>query len=69
MAITAYSPASSQVLMGLSTDAKPTNVAPGTRFLETNTGAVFLFYNSGSWQQVALIATSGWTESGLSVGI
>jgi hypothetical protein len=70
MAITAYSPATSQVLMGLSTDTKPTNVALGTRFLETNTGKVFLFLNDGStWLQVALIPTSGWTETGLSVGI
>ncbi|MGA7539857.1 MAG: hypothetical protein WBW93_13940 [Steroidobacteraceae bacterium] len=67
MAIVQYYPASAAVLMGLSTDTKPTNVAPGTRFLETDTGKVWMFYNTGTWTQVALIPTSGWTEPAVQI--
>lgn len=70
MAITTYNPAASLVLMGLSTDTKPTSgVAPGTRFLATDTGAVYMFYNTGAWVQVALVAQSAWTETGIAIAL
>ena len=69
MAITLYNPTSAQAFMGLSADTKPANVAAGSRFLETDTGKVFLFYNTGVWTQVAAIALSGWTETGISVSL
>ena len=70
MAITAYNPAASLVLMGLSTDTKPTSgIAPGTRFLQTDNGAVFMFYNTGAWVQVALIAQSAWNETGIAISL
>jgi hypothetical protein len=58
MAIVQYYPAAAGVLMGLSTDTKPTNVAPGTRFLQTDNGLVFMFYNTGAWTQVGTIAST-----------
>lgn len=69
MTIAAYNPASSQVLLGLSTDTKPTtDLALGTRFVETDSGKVFLFTNAASpWLQIALIPTSSFTEAGISV--
>jgi hypothetical protein len=67
MAISEYYPTSSLVLMGLSTDTMPVNVAPGTRFLQTDTGAVFMFYNTGVWTQVSAIPTSGFTEPAITL--
>jgi hypothetical protein len=55
--------------MGLSSDTKPKNVPPGSRFLETDTGKVFLLYNTGTWTQVAAIATSAWTETGVAISL
>jgi hypothetical protein len=49
MAIAQYNPATSVTLMGLSTDPKPTNMPPGTRFFETDTGNNFMFYNTREW--------------------
>jgi hypothetical protein len=69
MAISTYNPANSLAFMGLSTDTKPTNVAAGSRFLETDTGKVFLLYNTGTWTQVALIPTSSFTETGIAVAV
>lgn len=62
MAVTQYYPASAAAFMGLSTDTKPMNVAPGSRFIETDTGKVWMLYNTGVWTQVATIPTSAWTE-------
>lgn len=69
MTVTAYNPTSALALMGLAADTKPTNVAPGSRFLETDSGKVFLFLNTGTWLQVALIPTSSFTETGVSVSL
>jgi hypothetical protein len=69
MTISTYNPANSLAFMGLSTDTKPTNVASGSRFLETDTGNVFMFYNTGSWTQVATIPSSGWTETGIAIAL
>lgn len=55
--------------MGLSTDTKPANVAFGSRFIETDTGKVWMYYNTATWAQVAAIATSGWTETGISISL
>lgn len=65
MAITRYHPANTLVLMGLSTDAMPTNCAPGTRFLQTDLGKVFMFYNTGAWVQVATIAAANASAVGI----
>jgi hypothetical protein len=67
MAISKFNPANALAFMGLSTDTKPTGVAPGSRFLETDTGKVWMYYNTNVWTQVALIPTSGFTEAGISV--
>jgi hypothetical protein len=67
LAITQYFPASALALMGLSTDTKPTNVAPGTKFLQTDNGEIFMFYNTGVWTQVAQIPTSGFTEPAINL--
>lgn len=69
MAVLQYFPASASVFMGLSTDTKPTNVAAGSRFLETDTGKVWMLYNTGTWTQVALIASSSWTETGIAISL
>jgi hypothetical protein len=58
MAVTSYNPASALVLMGLAADTKPTDIAPGSRFLETDTGKIWVFYNTGSWVQVATISAT-----------
>lgn len=57
MAINQYFPMQAIVYMGLSTDTKPANVPPGSRFIETDTltsggPSVFLFLNTGVWTPV-----------------
>lgn len=55
VSINTYSPGNSLVYMGLSSDTKPT--APiGSKFIETDTGKVFLYYNTATWTQVGVIA-------------
>lgn len=65
MAITRYHPANSLVLMGLSTDTMPTTYPPGTRFLQTDLGKVFMFYNTGAWVQVGTVAAANAQEVGI----
>ena len=40
------------VFMGLSTDTKPVGVPVGSKFLETNTGNVFIFDGS-DWKDLS----------------
>jgi hypothetical protein len=61
MTINAYAPGSALVYMGLSTDTKPP-AGIGSKFIETDTGKVFLYLNTSTWLEVALIPGSGWTE-------
>lgn len=65
MAVNVYNPSSIREYVGLSTDAKPTTggghlVEPrnGDRFIETDTGKVFIF-NAGAWSGAILGATVG----------
>ena len=62
MAVIQNNPQNVPSFLGLSTDTKPTNAPPGSKFIETDTGKVFMLYNTGVWTQVATIPTSGWTE-------
>lgn len=51
MAVVSYYPTNVPVFMGLSTDAKP-NAPPGSKFIETDTGNVWLYLNTGVWSEV-----------------
>lgn len=62
MAVDIYNSQNVPSFMGLSTDTKPANAPFGSKFIETDTGKVFMLYNTGTWTQVATIPTSGWTE-------
>lgn len=70
MAVNVYDPSSVREYIGLSTDAKPSNansgngsIAPprtGDRFIETDTGKVYVF-NATAWSAAVLnsIFTAG----------
>ncbi len=52
-----------KVLLGLSTDSKPTDVANGTAFVEINTGKKFLFNEAGSaWVEQPAGGTSDYSD-------
>jgi hypothetical protein len=61
MAVNSYFPQNCAVYMGLHADTKPA-AGIGSKFIETDTGAVFMMYNTGAWTQVASIPISAWTE-------
>jgi hypothetical protein len=44
--------------MGLSTDSKPA-AAIGSRFIETDTGNIFLQYNTGTWTLIGPVTGPG----------
>lgn len=52
MAISEYYPQNVPVYMCLSTDTKPETAPVGSKLIETDTGDVFLFLNTGVWSQV-----------------
>lgn len=66
MTVNQYYPASVPAYMGLSTDTKPA-AAIGSKFLETDTGNVWIRTNAGTWLQVAVIPTSAWTEPAIPI--
>lgn len=52
MTVSQYNPQNVPAFMGLSTDTKPTQVPFGSKFIETDTGNVWLFLNTGAWSKV-----------------
>ncbi len=46
------------IFQGLSTDNKPAAPAIGAKFIETDTGDMYLFTNAGAWLQVGALTTS-----------
>lgn len=62
MAVAKYAPQNSFVYLGLAADTKPA-AGIGSKFIETDSGKVFMMYNTGAWVQVALIPQSGWTDA------
>jgi hypothetical protein len=57
MAVSHYHPGNVQVYVGLSTDAKPV-VGLGSKFVETDTGKVWLMLNTGAWLQIGVTSTT-----------
>lgn len=58
MAVTSYYPGTAPVFMGLSTDTKPANAPPGSKFIETDDAKVYLLLNTGVWTQIGVIAAT-----------
>ena len=58
MTVLRYDPQNVPAYMGLSSDTKPANVPAGSKFIETDTGNIWLMLNTGVWTQV-LVGSSG----------
>lgn len=52
MTISQYYPQNVPVYMGLSSDTKPTTAPVGSKFIETDTGNVWLMLNTATWSKV-----------------
>lgn len=59
MSITAYKPLNSTVYTGLSTDTKPSAAKVGDKFIETDTGKVYVALGPSTWSWVASISNTG----------
>lgn len=59
MSVAHYQPQLVTVYMGLTADTKPTNVAIGSKFVETDSATrVFLFTNAGTWVQIGALGAA-----------
>lgn len=63
MAVKKYTPRSSTIYIGLSSDTKPgsaatSGVQAGDKFIETDTSKVYIFDTTGNWIVIGTTATA-----------